>query len=366
MKELRDKSVTRALVREIRGKIQSLGRPVRLMEVCGTHTMTIHRYGLKPILNAAGVEMVSGPGCPVCITPNEIHEACLDLVTQKENLILASFGDMTRVPTQKGSLQTAIPAASSQIRIVYSPEESLELARAHPAKEVVFFGVGFETTIPSIALTVSQAHREDLKNYSVLAALWLIPPALRWILEAGETAIDGFLYPGHVSAIIGVRPYQFIADEFGVGGAIAGFEPNDILLAISAVIDQIKEGRPEVFLEYKRAVQPEGNRRALEVMEKTLEPAEALWRGLGRIPRSSLKLKAKLDRFDALIRHGVRIKSGSGDLPGCRCGEVLRGLISPPQCRLFEKNCRPESPYGPCMVSLEGACYIHHKYGGAR
>jgi hydrogenase expression/formation protein HypD len=272
---------------------------------------------------------------------------------------------MTRVPTQKGSLQTAIPAASSQIRIVYSPEESLDIARAHPEKEVVFFGVGFETTIPSIALTVSQANREGLRNYSVLAALWLIPPALRWILEAGETDIDGFLYPGHVSAIIGTQPYQFIADDYRVPGAVAGFEPNDILLAILAVIDQIKEGTPQVFLEYKRAVRPEGNRRALEVMEQTLEPADACWRGLGRIPLSSLKLRPKLDRFDALAKRGLSVKQGSGDLPGCRCGEILRGLISPPQCRLFEKKCRPESPFGPCMVSFEGACYILHKYGRA-
>jgi hydrogenase expression/formation protein HypD len=363
MKELRDKSVTRALIREISGKIQKLGRPVRLMEVCGTHTMTIHRFGLKPLLDGAGVEMVSGPGCPVCITPNEIHEACLDLLTGTENLILASFGDMTRVPTRKGSLQTAIPAASSRLKLVYSPEESVELARDNPGTKVVFFAVGFETTIPAIALTVERAQTERLENYSVMSALWLIPPALRWILDAGETTVNGFLYPGHVSAIIGTRPYQAIADDYGVPGSVAGFEPNDILLSISAVIDQMLEGKPRVHLEYGRAVSPDGNLRALDAMDRVFEPEDGCWRGLGCIPRSSLRLRPAYLEFDAQVKHGLRVVPGSGDLPGCRCGEVLRGLIAPPGCAFFGKRCRPDAPYGPCMVSLEGACYVYHKYG---
>jgi hydrogenase expression/formation protein HypD len=363
MKELRDKAVTRALIREIEGKIKSWGRPVRIMEVCGTHTMTIYRFGLKPLLEGAGVAMVSGPGCPVCITPNEIHEACLDLLTEKENLILASFGDMTRVPTRRGSLQTAVPARASRLKLVYSPEESIDLARSNPGAEVVFFGAGFETTIPAIALTVERARAENVENFSVLSALWLIPPALRWILDAGETTVNGFLYPGHVSAIIGTRPYRFIAEDYGVPGAVAGFEPNDILLGIAAVVDQLLEGKPRVHLEYGRAVSPDGNLRALDVMDRILEPADASWRGLGRIPRSSLKLRAAYRHFDATVKHGLSVEPGSGDLPGCRCGEVLRGLISPPQCALFGKSCRPDAPYGPCMVSLEGACYIHHKYG---
>jgi hydrogenase expression/formation protein HypD len=345
MKELRDKSVTRALIREISGKIQKLGRPVRLMEVCGTHTMTIHRFGLKPLLDGAGVEMVSGPGCPVCITPNEIHEACLDLLTGTENLILASFGDMTRVPTRKGSLQTAIPAASSRLKLVYSPEESVELARDNPGTKV------------------ERAQTERLENYSVMSALWLIPPALRWILDAGETTVNGFLYPGHVSAIIGTRPYQAIADDYGVPGSVAGFEPNDILLSISAVIDQMLEGKPRVHLEYGRAVSPDGNLRALDAMDRVFEPEDGCWRGLGCIPRSSLRLRPAYLEFDAQVKHGLRVVPGSGDLPGCRCGEVLRGLIAPPGCAFFGKRCRPDAPYGPCMVSLEGACYVYHKYG---
>jgi hydrogenase expression/formation protein HypD len=363
MKELRNKDITLALLRDIGKKARQVGGLVRVMEVCGTHTMTIHRYGLKAVLDEAGIDMVSGPGCPVCITPNEIHEACLDLLTERENLILASFGDMTRVPTARGSLQTAVPTRSSRLKIVYSPEESLQLARANPDKEVVFFGVGFETTIPSIAFTVKKAHREGVMNYSVLAAFWLIPPALRAILQAGETAISAFLYPGHVSAIIGIGAYEFIPKEYGLAGAIAGFEPNDILLGIAAILDQIREGRPAVANEYRRAVSPSGNPLARAVMEEILEEKNAFWRGLGRIPQSGLKLRAAYAAYDALEKFKLRLGEGSGDLPGCRCGEILRGLIPPPRCPLYITACHPDSPRGPCMVSFEGACYIYYKFG---
>ncbi len=362
MRELRDKSVTRALLKRIDSQMSDRDRPARIMEVCGTHTMTIHRYGLKTMLEEAGVEMVSGPGCPVCITPNEFHEACLDLVTNRENLILASFGDMTRVPTEKGALQTAVPAPSSQVKIVYSPGESVDLARANPGKEVVFFGVGFETTIPGIAMTVKKAAAEGLANFSILSALWLIPPALRAILELGETVISGFLYPGHVSAIIGLEPYRFIAEEYRVPGAVAGFEPNDILLAISAILDQTAQGKPGVHLEYARVVDPRGNAVARTVMEEMLEPRDAVWRGLGRIARSGLGLKSRYSAYDSRVKHSLDIKEEAADLPGCRCGEVLRGLIPPPRCPLYGKRCHPDSPVGPCMVSLEGACFIYHKY----
>jgi len=361
-KDFRDGSITRALLRQIEHKSSGLGRPVRIMEVCGTHTMTIHRYGLKALLEEAGVDMVSGPGCPVCITPNEFHEACIDLVTEKENLILASFGDMTRVPTRKGSLQTVVPARSSRLKIVYSPEDALALAISNPSKEVVFFGAGFETTIPSIALTVKAADEKRVTNFSILAALWLIPPALRAILEAGETVISGFLYPGHVSAIIGLEPYRFIAEDYGVPGAVAGFEPNDILLGISAVLDEIAQKRPAVYLEYGRVVDPRGNPVARAIMEECFEPRDAVWRGLGRIPRSGLGLKKEYAAYDAKSKHSLSVREGLEDLPGCRCGEVLRGLSSPPQCPLFGKKCGPDSPFGPCMVSFEGACFIHYKY----
>lgn len=237
MKELRDKTVIKALLAEIEKKAKVLSSPIHIMEVCGTHTMTVHRYGLKKILRKAGVEMLSGPGCPVCITPNEIHEAAIELVTKRKNFLLATFGDMTRVPTQKGSLQTIIPAAGSMVKIVYSPADSFEIARLNPEKEVGFFGVGFETTIPSIALTVKKAFEEDLPNYAVLSAFWLIPPPLSAIVKSKDISIEGFLFPGHVSAIIGEKPYKFIAEEFGIPGAITGFEPGDILIAILSILD---------------------------------------------------------------------------------------------------------------------------------
>lgn len=362
MKELRDRKVIRALLAEIEKKRQDLPSPIRIMEVCGTHTMTLHRYGLKNMIEKAGVEMISGPGCPVCITPNEIHEAAIDIVTKKPNFILSTFGDMTRVPTGKGSLQTVIPASGSKVEIVYSPEESLEKARLNPEKDVVFFGVGFETTIPAIALTTRKAYEEGLANYSILSALWLIPPPLKAIVEAEEIAIDGFLYPGHVSAIIGTKPYSFISRDYGIPGAIAGFEPSDMLLGLLSILNQIREKRPDVANEYTRVVRPSGNLTALAVMEEMLEIKDSHWRGLGLIPRSGLKLKEKYASYDAEVKYSLNIEPGSSDLPGCRCGEVLRGLISPPQCPLFAVKCNPDSPHGPCMVSFEGACLVYHKY----
>ncbi|MGD8540183.1 MAG: hydrogenase formation protein HypD [Candidatus Aminicenantes bacterium] len=362
MKEYRDKKVIQGLLSEIGKNAAPLKKPIKIMEVCGTHTMTIHRYGLKKLLQDAGVEMLSGPGCPVCITPNAIHEAAIESVTSKPDFILATFGDMTRVPTKRGAIQMTVPAKGSRVRIVYSPEESLEMARSMPQKDVVFFGVGFETTIPSIAISVKDASDAGLTNYSVLTALWIIPPPLRAIVQDKDIAIQGFLYPGHVSAIIGEEPYRFIAEEFGIPGAIAGFEPSDILLAILSILEQIREGVAAVANEYTRVVRAEGNRQAMAVMDEMLEIKDAYWRGLGLIPQSGLKLKKEYAQFDAAIKYGLRIEEASDDLPGCRCGEVLQGKISPPECPLFAKTCNPDSPYGPCMVSFEGACLAYYKY----
>jgi hydrogenase expression/formation protein HypD len=340
-----------------------LGRKPRLMEVCGTHTMALFKSGRTPLLAGAGVEMVSGPGCPVCITPNAVHEAAIAIVSGTEGVTLAAFGDMTRVPTRKGSLQTAIPARGSRLKIVYSPEEALDEARREPARAVVFYGAGFETTIPAIAFTVRQAAAEGLRNYSVLPALWLVPPALRAVLEARDVAVDGFIYPGHVSAVIGVGPYEFVAHDYGVPGAIAGFEPGDILLAIRSVLGQAVEGKPRVALEYSRAIGRDGNPVARALMEEICEPYDACWRGLGMIPGSGLRFKSAFAGFDAAVRFGLDLETTERDLAGCRCGDVLRGIIRPEGCRMFRKKCRPDSPLGPCMVSYEGACLIHFKYG---
>jgi len=222
--------------------------------------------------------------------------------------------------------------------------------------------VGFETTIPSIILAAKTAQEEQILNYSILSALWIIPPPLRAILESKDTEIQGFLYPGHVSAIIGEAPYRFVADEFGIPGCIAGFEPGDILLAISSILDQIKEGKARIANEYSRVVRPSGNTKAQALMNEICETKDAYWRGLGLIPESGLKLKKKYSQFDAELKYGLNIVGGSGDLPGCRCGDVLKGKISPLECPLFGDKCNPESPYGPCMVSFEGACLAHYKY----
>jgi hydrogenase expression/formation protein HypD len=365
MKELRDRKALLSLLRDIRERVGRLvrRRSLRLMEVCGTHTMALFRSGLTPLLAEAGVDMVSGPGCPVCITPNATHEAAIAIMGATEGLTLAAFGDMTRVPTRKGSLQTAVPARDSRLRIVYSPEEALDEAKRDPGRQVVFYGAGFETTIPAIAYTVRRAAAEGLRNFSVLPALWLVPPALRAILEAKDVAVDGFIYPGHVSAVIGAEPYEFVARDFGVAGAIAGFEPGDILLAVRSVLDQIVDGKPKVALEYARAIGRTGNAVARALMAEIFEPFDACWRGLGTIPASGLRFRKEFEGFDARPRFGQSARASARDLAGCRCGDVLRGLIRPEKCPLFGKTCRPDSPVGPCMVSYEGACLVHFKYG---
>ncbi len=366
MKELRDPKAIRKLLEDIEERARLLPRPPRIMEVCGTHTMALFRHGLTPLLADAGVEMVSGPGCPVCITPAGIHEAAIALVTGKEGLTLATFGDMTRVPTKKGSLQTAVPGRGSRLRIVYSPAEALDEARQDPSRQVVFFGAGFETTIPAIAYTAKRAAAEGLGNFSVLPALWLVPPALRAILESAEVAVGGFIYPGHVSAIIGAGPYEFIARDYAIPGAIAGFEPGDILLAVRSILEQAAAGTPRVALEYSRAMRPEGNPVARALMDEVFEPFDAAWRGLGTIPASGLRFREAFAGFDAGPKFGLMPGEDNRDLAGCRCGDVLRGVIRPEGCRLFGTKCAPDSPLGPCMVSYEGACLIHFKYGRTR
>lgn len=358
----RSRTTVERLLGAIASEIKKIGSPVKIMEVCGTHTMTLHRFGLKPLLEEAGVEMISGPGCPVCITPDYYHEAIIDLITSQKNILVCTFGDMTRVPTRKGALQTVVPVEGSKIKIVYSPEEALELARKNPEKQVIFFGAGFETTIPAIVYTVKKAHQEGLKNYSLFSALWLIPPALEAIINSKEIAIAGFIYPGHVSTIIGERAYSFIAEKYGLPGAIAGFEPADILLGILSVAKQIRKKQPEVANEYKRVVRTEGNPQALALMEEMLEKFDAVWRGLGVIPESGLKLKPVYANFDAIHRFGLKLLPERITKSTCRCGDVLKGLIKPEECPLFGRVCNPDNPKGPCMVSYEGACLIEYKY----
>ena len=334
-------------------------RPLRFMEVCGTHTIAIFRTGIKSLLPAK-IELISGPGCPVCITPQkEIDRAIA--YSRKENTILATFGDLLRVPGSGSSLYEE-KAEGRDIRVVVSPLDAIALAKNNPEKLVIFFAVGFETTSPAIAFAVQEAGRRQLKNFFIYSSQRLVPPALRALLSGKRTRIDGFILPGHVSVIIGSHPYAFVAKEYGIPGVITGFDPLDILEGIEMLARQVKEKRAEIEIQYRRVVKPEGNALALKVMEKVFKPGRASWRGLGEIPESGLFLREELSGWDAARVFPLELPDPE-EPPGCRCGEVLQGLVRPSECPLFSRACTPDKPVGPCMVSSEGTCAAYYKYG---
>jgi len=345
------------------GEIDRLiSRPVRLMEVCGTHTVAIFKAGIRQLLPAR-VELVSGPGCPVCVTANGFLDTAV-AYGRRDDVIITTFGDMLRVPGSSSSLQ-AEKAAGADVRIVYSPLDSLDIAAANPAKKVVFLAVGFETTAPTAAATVLAAEQAGLTNFYVLSAHKLVPPALRALLTAAETQVDGLLLPGHVSAIIGEAPYRFLADEFGVPAVIAGFGPLDILQGVYLLARQIATGAASLENQYSRVVRPEGNPAARQVLGRVYREADATWRGLGVIPGSGLEIRPEYSRFDARAALPVEVEE-TREAAGCRCGEVLRGVAAPTDCPLFGETCVPEEPVGSCMVSVEGTCAAWYKYGGGR
>ena len=356
---LREEQGVRALVEEVRALLRAIGREVQLMEVCGTHTMTAYRSGLGLLLRKMGMRLISGPGCPVCVTPDGIIAAAARVVQERPGVILASFGDMLRVPASDCAIMKLVPADGSSVRVIYSPEEVVELAKANPQKEVVFLAAGFETTVPGIGWVVKTCLQEKIPNVSLLPAMKLVPPPLKAILDAGELHLDGFIYPGHVSVIIGSEAYRFVAEQYGVPGAVAGFEPADLLFGILSVLRQIRDGRAEVEIAYRRAVKPEGNLLAKRLIEEVFTVGDAEWRGFGTIPLSGLFPPGELC---ALSRFGIKAESG-WESEGCRCGEVVRGIAEPEDCPLFGTGCTPERPLGPCMVSYEGSCLIHFKYG---
>ncbi len=337
-------------------------RPVRLMEVCGTHTVAIFKAGIRQLLPPA-VELVSGPGCPVCVTPNRYLDTAV-AYSRRDDVIIATFGDMLRVPGSSSSL-AAEQARGADIRIVYSPLDGLAIAAAAPQKKVIFLAVGFETTAPTAAATVLAAEQAGLDNFYVLSAHKLVPPALRALLTAGGARVDGFLLPGHVSAIIGEAPYRFLADEFAVPGVIAGFEPLDVLQAVYLLVRQIAAGEAALDNQYRRVVPPDGNPAARAVLDRVYGEADAAWRGIGVIPASGLAVREAYRRFDATAVLPVAVEE-TRDHPGCRCGEVLRGEVRPAECPLFGKACTPERPVGSCMVSVEGTCAAWYKYGAGR
>jgi hydrogenase expression/formation protein HypD len=346
------------VVASIRERAGALNRPIRIMEVCGTHTHAIGRGGLRALL-PENVELVSGPGCPVCVTSQRDVERML-LLAKKPGVIITTFGDMVRVPGTTSSLERE-RSAGADVRVVYSALDALQLAEEDPQREFVFLAVGFETTAPGIASAVLQAHERGLKNFSIYASHKLIVPAMEAVL-AGGCMLDGFLTPGHVTVIIGPEAYEDLAQEHRMPCVVTGFEPHDVLEGIAQLLELTGQGKAGSFVQYKRAVKPGGNRRAWDTLLRAFEVSDGEWRGLGVIPGSGLKLRTEYARFDAAKRYELP-ELEPVELPGCRCGEVLKGMIHPPECPMFRKVCTPRNPLGPCMVSSEGSCAARYKYG---
>jgi hydrogenase expression/formation protein HypD len=357
--EFRDAELGRALAGEILGAVDP-DRHYKIMEVCGGHTHSIYKYGVDDLL-PSNVELVHGPGCPVCVIPMGRVDDGISLA-HEPGVIFTCFGDMVRVP---GSSQTLLDAKAegADVRIVYSPLDALRIAKQNPDREVVFFAIGFETTAPSTALTLRRARDENVRNFSVMCSHVTIVPPLRALLESPDLRLDGFIGPGHVATIVGARPFQFLADQYGKPVVISGFEPLDLLQSVLMVLRQLAEGRAEVENQYARVVPWEGNLRALEIMSEVFAlRAHFEWRGLGFISQSALRLSDDYAEWDAEQRFsvpGVRV----ADPKACQCGEVLKGVIKPWECKVFGTACTPERPIGTCMVSPEGACAAYYNYG---
>jgi len=335
------------------------------MEVCGTHTMSIARSGIKAMLPDS-IRLLSGPGCPVCVTPQRQIDQFIQL-GGRPNTVLATFGDMLRVPGSNSNLEVE-RAKGADVRIVYSPLDAVELACGMPERELIFFGIGFETTAPAVALSILEAERRGLRNYYVLCAHKLIPPALAALASDPDINIHGFICPGHVSTIIGSRAYRTVARDYGIPCVVAGFEPLDILQAIYMLVDQVEQGRNQVENQYSRAVSPDGNRGAMRCIDHAFQLASSEWRGLGSIPASGLHIRREYRGFDASILVSEAPPNSDAESVGniCECGAILKGMKTPRECRAFGTACTPERPIGACMVSSEGACAAEFKYSSHR
>jgi hydrogenase expression/formation protein HypD len=340
---------------------ETLGRQINIMEVCGTHTVSIFRNGIRPTLPAR-IKLLSGPGCPVCVTNQSYIDAVLALA-QRDDCLIATYGDMIRVPGEGGSLETKQP--SDNVKVVLSSEDALQLAKDNPKKEIVFVAVGFETTAPATAVVVKEAAAEGIDNFCVLSGHKLVVPAMRALVSEKNHKIDGFLCPGHVSVIIGYGAFAEIVDDFSRPCVVAGFEPMQVIKGLAEICHQLTAGKPELKSIYTAVVTKQGNTAAQKIINECFEAADGFWRGLGEIKKSTLKLKDKYSRFDAFKRFNIAETAGV-ERNGCRCGEVLCGLIEPQECKLFAKSCTPQAPIGPCMVSSEGACAAWFKYGRKR
>ncbi len=354
--EFRNSDIALGLSKKIKERLGQ--KEATIMEVCGTHTMAIHRFGLKKLL-PKNLNLLSGPGCPVCVTQNRYLDEAVALARQPDTII-TTFGDMLRVPGSSTNLEKQ-RALGADIRIVYSPLDAVKIARENPQYKVVFLAVGFETTAPTIGASLLQAKDEGLKNFYIHIANKLLPPALEALLNKGDISIDGFILPGHVSTIIGSGAYGFISKNYHIPSVIAGFEPLDILYSILMIVKQLTNGDSKIEIEYTRSVKPEGNLKALEIMSEIFEPQDEEWRGLGLIPKSGLRLKNSYINFDATQNIDVNVEETKA-APGCICDQILRGAKRPSDCALFGKQCTPEDPVGSCMVSSEGTCAAFYKY----
>jgi len=355
--EFRDPKLAPGLIKHI-WRLST--KPIRVMEFCGGHTVAILKHGIRQLLPPT-VIMLSGPGCPVCVTAHTDIDKALTLA-QIPEVIITTFGDMVRVPGSRGSLQEA-KADGADVRIVYSTIDALQIAKRNPEKSVIFLAIGFETTAPTVALSLLEAEAQGIENYYLFPMHKLTPPVMKALLDSGEVKLNGIIGPGHVTTIIGSNAWEFLPRHYGLPCVVSGFEPLDILRSVAMLVEQAERGRPEVGNAYPRSVRPEGNRVALAQMEKVFEVREAEWRGMGTIPQSGLRLKEEYRRFDAASRYDID-PGPSREPKGCICGEILRGVKTPPQCKLFRRACTPLNPVGPCMVSSEGSCAAYYHYGG--
>ncbi len=347
------------LIKIIKILAEKIHSQIHLMEVCGTHTVSIFRHGIRSVL-PENIRLLSGPGCPVCVTPIEDIDRML-FIAKQTDVILTTFGDMMRVPGSDGSLYKA-KAEGADIRMIYSPLDALKIAEENKNKKVVFFAVGFETTSPLIAATIHEAERRGITNFSIYSVHKLVPPALEILVNTEELKLDGFILPGHVSTIIGSKVYDFIPARYKKACVITGFDADDILNAIAMILKQIIDNQPKVEIQYTDAVKPGGNPKAIEFINRYFEPCDSNWRGIGVIPKSGLKIKKEFAHRDAEAIFDIP-PLPSKEPRGCQCGLVLRGIKTPPQCPLFAKICTPENPVGACMVSSEGSCAAYYKYG---
>ncbi len=348
------------LLKQLADRLKNLKleKEIRVMEVCGTHTTEFFRSGVRDIF-PKNLTLIDGPGCPVCVTTNGYLDRAIE-IAKKHGPVLATFGDMVKVPSSYSSLNRE-RAEGMNVEVIYSPMNALEMAAKDPAREIVFLSVGFETTAPLEAVTVREAKKRGIGNFSILSGNKLTVPAVKALLELGEVKIDGFIIPGHVSAVIGAGAWREIPEKYGRPCVISGFEPQDLVTGSLAIVDLVRSGKNILINDYPRVVTEKGNEKAREILDEVFEPCDAEWRGIGVIPGSGLAMRPEYAAFDAEKKFPVSVPEPR-EHRGCRCGELLRGLILPPECGLFGKACTPEEPVGPCMVSAEGPCSAYYKY----